>query len=134
MKKLIRILSACLAFALCFSLAVSVFAYNFQLRGTVTLPANKNSVTSKAYGGTCAKGTLYNNSGSAGNASLTLKYSSGTEWVNLQTVIAAPGASASTSPWGRLGYDYLFKITVSSSPIVLIGNPGRIATGYIYTE
>ena len=110
----------------------TVGAYEMHYRESVQLPANKNEVSTNSYAGNYGKGSLSVLSGSAGNAKLLLKSSTGSGWTTLTSISVAPGGYDSTNVWGRDDTDYLFKIVVQSDPKVL-GNPGRIAYGYLYT-
>lgn len=128
-----RFAAIVLVFALCFSLSVSVFAA-VSCKGFVSLKANQNNVTSGHYAGHNGQGGASNNAGSAGDVKLSLQISGGNGWTTYQTVSAAPGSYALTTVWGRETVDYLFRVYLESSTFWLIGHPGRIATGYVYTD
>lgn len=133
MKTTKRLLSVVLVFVLCFTLAVSVAAYDLAYQGYVKLSADEYSVTSKAYSGNHGRGLLVNDSGSAGDATISLQLSSGNGWTTYAKETANPGKSIYTDIWGRHDTDFLFRVVVASSQWYLIGNPGRIAYGYLYT-
>ena len=111
----------------------TVGAYTMYYRDYVLLPANKNEVHTDSFSGNYGKGELMVAYGSAGNAKLLLQTYTGTGYTTLTTISAAPGATDATNVWGRDDHAYEFRIIVRSDPIVLIGNPGRIADGYIFT-
>ena len=114
------------------SAAMAVGAYDWNWRETVTLPANKNEVTSSAYAGNVGKANLEVEFGSAGNAKLIFQYSTGGGWNSIESISVIPGDIGATSIWGNSN-EFLFRIKVQSDPWVLIGNPGRIAWGRLYT-
>lgn len=124
--------SLALTLGLTFIFTVTVFAYTMTYRGSVTLAANQASVTSSQYGGQVGQGKLYNHAQSAGDAKLFLDENLGNGWSNLTTIISAPGQTRTTDIWGNSS-DRLFRISVHSTYKPIIGNPGRISTGYIYT-
>lgn len=115
-----------------FIFSTVVFAYTMILRGSVTLAANQASVTSSQYGGKVGQGKLYNHAQSAGNAKLYLDENFGNGWSTLTTIISEPGQTEWTEVWGNAG-DRLFRISVHSTYKPIIGYPGRISTGYVYT-
>lgn len=119
--------------ALLLSCMTAFGAYNLKFRTSVQLSANKNEITSSGYAGNFAKGGLYVHSGSAGKAKVLLQNSTGTGWKTLETVSVNVGQIGYTNIWGLGSVDFLYRITVQSDPKYLIGNPGRIATGYLYT-
>lgn len=133
MKTAKRLLTVTLVFVVCFTLAISVAAYNLQYKDRICLPANKNSVTSAGYAGNHGRGRIVNEAGSAGDAEIDLQISNGNGWTTYTTETAAPGDSKKTDIWGRSDTELLFRVVVSSSDWYPIGNPGRIAYGYIYT-
>ena len=133
MKATKRLISVAFVFVICFTLAVSVAAYDLTYKGSVLLSADKYSVTSSQYSGNHGRGRIYNLSGSAGNATIALQLSNGSSWTTYTTETAAPGTSLFTNIWGRHDTEYLFRVIVSSSEWYLFGNPGRIAYGYVYT-
>ena len=133
MKAIKRIGTIALVFALCFALSMSVFAA-VSYKGSVSLTATQNNGTSSSYGGHSGKGTVSNHSGSAGDVNLSLQISAGDGWTTYQTVTASPGSSNSTSVWGKSTVNYLFRVYLASSTYWVVGNPGRVATGSVYTD
>lgn len=133
MKALKRIGIIALVFALCFVLSMSAFAA-VSYKESIYLKATQNNVTSAAYGGHSGKGNVSNHSGSAGDVKLSLQISTGDRWATYQTVTASPGTSNATSVWGEASTNYLFRIFLESSTYWVVGNPGRVAYGSIYTD
>lgn len=133
MKTMRRSICAVLVFIMCFALSISAFAATLTLKGSVKLAADKNSVTSNGYAGTLGYGKLYNSADSVGDAKLTLQLSTGSGYVSYTTITASAGKTVSTNNWGNYPTEYLYRVIVESSDYYLIGNPGRIATGYVYT-
>ena len=111
----------------------TVGAYTMYYRAFVLLGADKHEVSSSSFAGNYGKGVLWVHYGSAGNAKLLLQSSTGSGFSTLTTIYAAPGAEEATNDWGREDTDYLFRIVVRPHPSHLIGNPGRVAHGYLYT-
>ncbi len=129
-----RFLAGLGVFLFCTASIISVNAeVPLIYRGSITLPASENEVFSDRYGSHGAKGELHNNAYSAGMARLTLQYSTGSGWTGLETITSVPGEMSSTGHWGE-DSDFLFRLRVFSSVWYNEGNPGRIATGYMYTE
>ena len=129
-----RFLAGLGVFLICTASIISVNAeVPVYFRESVTLPASENEVYSAQHGSYGAKGRLYNNTYSAGNARLTLQYSTGSGWTGLETITSTPGETKWTGHWGETS-DFLFRIRVFSSVWYNEGNPGRIETGSIYTE
>lgn len=126
------LVSLALSCTLAFVLLAAVSAYTLVYRGSVSLAANQNSVTSSAYAGKYGRGNLTNHAQSAGDARLYLDETTGGSWYNLTSIVVAPGKSGQTNIWGNTG-DRLFRISVHSTNKPIFGNPGRIAYGYIYT-
>lgn len=130
MKIIKRIRIIALVFVLCF--ALSVFAA-VSYKGSASLTATQNNVTSSSYGGRSGKGSVSNHSGSAGDVNLSLLISAGNGWTTYETVTASPGSSVSTKIWGE-NASFLFRVYLESSTYWVVGNPDRIATGYVYTD
>lgn len=134
-KSRLKLIAICtVVFVLVFTFSVVLYAATpNRLRSIVTLAADKKEVYSSQYGGVVSKGQLSNDYRSAGNAKLSLYYSAGSSWYELETINALPGQIVGTSPWGSANTNYLLKIRVFA-PGIYIGHPGRVATGYIYTN
>lgn len=132
--KIKRFISAILVFSICFILAISVSARDLNCQAFVRLTASENSVVSKGYFGHYGKGQVSNNSGSAGDAVVELQMSTGEGWVTYGKAQAAPGEKEWTDEYGDLKTSYLVRVKVSSSRYYASGNPGRIATGFVFTD
>lgn len=130
MKKSLRVLSVLCVCAVLLTIAVS--AAGETLKKTVSLAATQNEAISGQAGGHSAFARGRNDSGSAHNIGVALQYSTGSGWSDAQTIRVSPGNTGQTSTWGRITVDYLFR-TKLWVPGIQIGNPGCIATGYLYT-
>lgn len=132
--KVKRLISAILVFSICFILAISVSAHDLNCQAFVQLTASENSVASKGYFGHYGQGKISNHSASAGDAVIELQMSIGNGWVTYETVTVAPGGDAWTEEYGDSKTHYLVRVKISSSTYYETGNPGRIATGSVYTD
>lgn len=119
--------------ALLLSCSVVFGTPNVSYRTYVQLPADMNEVTSTSHAGNFGKGTIQNLSGSAGDAKLLLQCSTGEGFVTLTSFSVSPGGFDQSNIWGLGDTDFLFRVVVQSDPKVYLGNPGRIAYGYLYT-
>lgn len=131
MKKSLRVLSVLCVCAVLLTIAVS--AAGETLKKRVSLAATQNEAISGQAGGHSGYARGSNNAGSAHNIGVALQYSVGNGWSECEAINnIAPGASKTTATWGRITVDYLFR-TKLWVPGTQIGNPGCIATGYLYT-
>ncbi|KIR01139.1 hypothetical protein P261_02908 [Lachnospiraceae bacterium TWA4] len=117
---------------MCVSNVVAITATKY--RQTIELDAKTTSIKSSNKAGNCAKGTVSNHRGSARSVTLKLQSNSGKSWKTLAVISANPGVNKTTASWGRSDTDYLFRINLSVTNPPLIGTPGCIAVGKIYTN
>lgn len=134
MKKMRRIVSGILVFALCFSLGITAFASTFYLKTYVDLEADMNEAYSSAAFGRIGYGKISNNPSSAGGAGVALEISDGSGWTEAVHAEADPGATASTVKYGLDTTDYLFRVKAYSTTYWYFGNPGRVAKASLYTD